>query len=458
MASDISGPQVSRKSRDHYFQFARPSERSVQSIRLAWQLLIYRTTCFFLCHMWFLKVLFGLLRLLRPVAIFKKIMIVTKASEVREVLERFDDFTLGDSIAPGMPWGSFLMTVDWRNQHTRERQLLQNAVHAGDVKKISAIAAARCRRQIAAASGQIDVVAQLLEPVVVDIAAEYYGVSHLAGCERRMAQAMGDLAGIIMVNPPVGSKPWFRSRDSIASVTAHLLAELSSKTSALVPPVAAPPDDDLLIRLVQQLGGPDVPSWFDEDWIRRYMTGLLATGAATIVRAGAHAIDQMLAHPGVTEKARAVAIELDQAEQRGEQKRADELRCRLRHFLYEALRFRPMLPLLLRDTPRETVIAHGTKRARIVPAGTRVMAPPLAAMFDPEEFATPSSFDPSRPLECYVLFGHGPRHCFGKYIAETVLIEVFRSLFFLPNLARAAGSKGRIAYIGPVATELVVTF
>jgi cytochrome P450 len=408
--------------------------------------------------MWFLKVLFGVLRYIRPVAIFKKILVVTKASEVREVLERFDDFTLGDSIAPGMPWGNFLMTVDWRNQHAQERQLLQSAVRSTDIQKIRAIAAARCRQQIAAARGQIDVVAQLLEPVVVDIAAEYYGVPPLAGCERKMAQAMGDLAGIIMVNPPVGSEPWSRSRESIANVTAHLLAELSSKISRLAQPIAGSPSDDLLTRLVQQLRAPGVPSWFDEDWIRRYLTGLLATGAATVVRGGAHAIDQLLAHPETPEMARAVAIEIDRAEQRGEQQRVDQLLCTLRHFLYEALRFRPMLPLLLRDTPRETVIAYGTKRARIVPAGTRVIAPPLAAMFDPEEFATPSRFDPSRPIERYIHFGHGPRHCFGKYIAETVLIEIFRSLLFLPNLSRAAGPKGHIAYIGPVAAGLVVTF
>jgi hypothetical protein len=41
----------------------------------------------------------------------------------REVLERFDDFTLGESIEPGMPWGNFLMTVDWRQRHAQERQL-----------------------------------------------------------------------------------------------------------------------------------------------------------------------------------------------------------------------------------------------------------------------------------------------------------------------------------------------
>jgi cytochrome P450 len=199
MASSFPKPVVQCGSRDRYSQFARSVERFIQSRRLAWHLLIYRATCFSLCHLWFLKLVFGFLRRIRPVAIFGKILVVTRARDVREVLERFDDFTLGDFIAPGMPWGTFLMTVDWRNQHAQERQLLQNAVHPTDTQKIRTIAAARCRRQIDAAGGQIDVVSQLLEPVVVDIAAEYYGIPPLAGCARKMANAMRDLAGIIMV-------------------------------------------------------------------------------------------------------------------------------------------------------------------------------------------------------------------------------------------------------------------
>jgi cytochrome P450 len=458
MASNIPKPLVQCGSRDRYSQFARSVERFMQSRRRAWRLLMYRTACFFLCHLWLYKISFGILRRIRPVFIFKRLLVVTKAREVREVLERFDDFTLGDSIDPGMPWGTFLMTVDWRHQHTQERQLLQSAVHQTDINKIRAIVTERCRLQIDAAGGQIDVVSQLLEPVVVDIAAKYFGIPPLAGCKQKMAHAMRDLAGIIMVNPPVGSEPWSRSRASIANVTAILLEELSRKSSALAGPPAARLDDDLLTRLVQRLGVPGRPSWFDEDWIRRYLTGLLATGGATIVRAGAQAIDRILAHPGALEKAQAVAIQLDQEEQRDAPQNVDQLRCTLRHFLYEALRFRPMLPLLLRDTPRETVIAYGTGRARIVRAGTKVIAPPLAAMFDPEAFPGPSHFDPSRSFECYLHFGFGPRHCFGQYIAETALLEIFRSLLLLPDLSRAAGSKGRIVYDGPAAAGLVVTF
>jgi cytochrome P450 len=429
----------------------------MQSTILAWQLRVYRTSCFFLCHLGFMKVVFALLRRVRPVFIFKKLLVVTKASDVREVLARFDDFTLSQSIEPGMPWGTFLMTVDWPNQHAQERQLLQDAVRRTDIQKIRAIVAARCRDQVALARGQIDVVTELLEPVVVDIAEQYYGVPPLAGAPHKMALAMRDLAGIIMVGPPVNSEPWVRSRDSIADITTHVLAELSHTTAALASTI--PPNDDLLTRLAQRLRTSGQPHWFDQDWIRRYLTGLLATGGATIVRAGAQAVDQLLAHPAALEKARATALELDRVERLGTQEeRAEQLRCTLRHFLYEALRFRPMLPLLIRDTPRETVIAYGTKRARTVPAGTKVIAPPLAAMFDPEEFTAPSDFNPSRPLEQYVHFGHGPRQCFGKYIAETTLIEIVRSLLVLPDLSRADGPKGRVAYEGPVAAGLAVTF
>jgi cytochrome P450 len=458
MASNIPKPVVQGGSRDRHSPFARSVGHFIHSIRLASHMLIYRVTCFFLCHLWLFKFGFGLLRRFRPVFIFKKLLVVTRARDVREVLQRFDDFTLGDFIDPGMPWGTFLMTVDWRQQHAQERQLLQDAVDPTDVDKIRAIVDARCHRQINAAGGQIDVVSQLLEPVVVDIAKEYFGVPPLAGCTRKMAHAMRDLAGIIMVNPPVGSEPWSRSRANIANVTDLLLKELSHKRSALAGPPPSPPTNDLLTRLVQRLHGAGGPNWFDEDWIRRYLTGLLATGGATIVRAGAGAIDQILAHPGGLEKAQAVAIELNQAAQSGAQQRVDELRGTLRHFVYEALRFRPMLPLLIRDTPREAVIAYGMKEARIVPAGTRVLAPPLSAMFDSEAFSDPEHFDPSRPFECYLHFGFGPRHCFGQYIAETVLLEIFRSVLVLPDLSRAAGSKGRLAFDGPVATGLVVTF
>ena len=338
-----------------------------------------------------------------------KLLIVTQAREVREVLERFDDFTLGESIEPGMPWGNFLMTVDWRQRHAQERQWLQSAVDPADPARLRAIVDQRCRQQIAAANGHIDVVSELLEPVVVDIADKYFGVPPLAGSTRDMAHAMRDLAGIIMVKPPIGSEPWSRSRSHIAKITDLVLSEIASAASGGGSHPTSP-GDTLLTRFVQRLGTSDAPAWFDQDWIRRYLTGLLATGGATIVRAAAGAIDQILAHPDALQEAQKVAIELDQAMGRGDEERVNVLRTTLRHFVYEALRFRPMLPLLVRDTPHDTVIAYGTKKARLVRAGTRVLAPPLSAMFDREAVPDPSSFDANatvRPVSAFWLWGAG---------------------------------------------------
>jgi cytochrome P450 len=459
MDTNIFKSTMRRESLDRYFQFVSRLERFIEARRLAFRMQLYRVQCHFLCQLDLFKFLFSVLRRFRPIFIFNKLLIVTQAREVREVLERFDDFTLGESIDPGMPWGNFLMTVDWRQRHAQERQWLQSAVDLTvDPARLRAIVDQRCRQQISAANGHIDVVCELLEPVVVDIADKYFGVPPLAGSTRAMADAMRDLAGIIMVKPPIGSKPWSRSRSHIAEITDLVRNEISSVASFAAGSHPTSPGGTLLTRFVQRLGTSGAPDWFDQDWIRRYLTGLLATGGATIVRAAAGAIDQILAHPDALQEAQKVAIALDQAMGRGDDDRVTMLRATLRHFVYEALRFRPMLPLLVRDTPRDTVIAYGTKKARLVRAGTRVLAPPLSAMFDVEAVPDPSSFDAKRSFDQYLHFGFGARECFGRYIAEIALLEVFRSLLLLKGLSRTADAKGQLEFDGPVAAGMVVTF
>jgi cytochrome P450 len=432
----------------------------------------YRIPCYILSHMAGLKLAYAVLRVVRPVLIIGKVAVVTKASDVREVLERFDDFVLSDSIEPGMPWGPFLMTVDWRDQHARERRMLQSAVEpAADLLTIRNIAADVCRSQLKAAEniGRIDVVADLAEPVMVEIFKKYIGVPPLGGDPRRMAAAMRHLAGIIMVDPAVGTEPWIKSRADISDLTQQLVDQLATEAAtadaeagADEPPL--PDSQTLFARLVRR-HRQSPPDWFDHDWIRRYLTGLVATGGATIVRATAHAVDQLLAHPDGLRRAQALSGALDRVESGADPEecaeaakvRLDLSRDALRKCIYEALRFRPMLPLLVRDCPRDTIIANGTKRARLVPAGTRVIAPPLAAMFDPVAFPDPSRFQ-ERPIESYFHFGFGPRRCFGKYIADIALLEVVHALMRLPGLARAAGRDGQVGYEGPAPNSLVVTF
>jgi cytochrome P450 len=104
------------------------------------------------------------------------------------------------------------------------------------------------------------------------------------------------------------------------------------------------------------------------------------------------------------------------------------------------------------------MLAKGTTRQRRVPAGARVIAGPLAAMFDPEVFERPWHFCSARPLEDYVHFGDGPHVCFGKYVADTQIIEILRALLLLNSLQRAPGRRGRVHYEGPAVDSLGIVF
>src|SRR6201991_3451406 len=195
MDAHVPKPLMQDVSRDSYSPAAKRVERFTKSCRRALLLVWYRLQCLLLDHLGFLKWVTDRLRRRRPVFVLGKLVVVTRAREAREVLQRFDDFTLGEIIDPGMPWGTFLMTVDWRQRHAQERQWLQDAVRLpDDIEKIRAIVDARCQ-QVQPSGRRLDVVTELLEPVVVDIAKEYFGVPPLGGSPQRMALAMRDLAG-----------------------------------------------------------------------------------------------------------------------------------------------------------------------------------------------------------------------------------------------------------------------
>src|SRR5215471_8813150 len=109
MIPNIPKPLTQGLTPSRPWQGASLAVRIVHSARLACRLLIYRAVSFFLLHLLIPNLIFSMLRRFRPVATIGNTLFVTKGDHVREVLTRFADFTLGDVIEPGMPWGSFLM-------------------------------------------------------------------------------------------------------------------------------------------------------------------------------------------------------------------------------------------------------------------------------------------------------------------------------------------------------------
>lgn len=443
----------------------------------------YHVTAWVLCNPGPLRPLFALLRRLRPIAVTGTTVLLGKGADAREVLDRFEDFTLGEVLSPRMPWGPFLLTIDWRDQHDRERALFESMVARGDdIARLRDIAASVCETAIAEASRaydgrrQIDVVRGVCEPVVVAVADRYFGIPVVRADVSHTAQLLREIAGIAMVSPPEGSRRDARAKAAIAELTRHVTDAIASEASRVVPAPMAPaqPGQSLLERLVRAARAPDKPVWLDDDFVRRYVTGLAATGGATIVRASTNALYELLCRPRALRLALSACATLDRAERecatlernpdatvyarRQALVALEVARDELRQLIYEALRFRPMLPLLLRYTPRDALIAKGTPRQRLIKAGASVIAAPTAVMFDPAEFESPGEFRSQRPLTSYVHFGFGPRTCFGKYVADTVMLEIFRCLLKLPGIALSEGWGGLINYDGPVADSLIVTF
>jgi cytochrome P450 len=185
--------------------------------------------------------------------------------------------------------------------------------------------------------------------------------------------------------------------------------------------------DDVLGRaLTLQSSSPE----FTDVAIRNNMVGLVIGAIPTISKAAVQAVDQLLDRPDALAGARAAAQAGDEA--------------LLGAYVFEALRFNPVNPVIYRRATRDVTIAASTLRAARIPQGTMVLAANLSAMFDPLHIDEPEEFRVDRPWGDYILWGYGLHTCFGAYINRAVIPAMLKPVLARPNLRRAAGAAGQI--------------
>ncbi len=108
-------------------------------------------------------------------------------------------------------------------------------------------------------------------------------------------------------------------------------------------------------------------------------------------------------------------------------------------YVWEALRFVPILPYLFRQCASPYTLGKKSPRETTIPAGAYVLPVVLSAMFDPHVFERPDEFIPSRSWAQSFHFGFGSHECLGKYVGMVMIPEMVRQMVLLPNL-RAEGS------------------
>ncbi|RAZ88630.1 cytochrome [Mesorhizobium hawassense] len=379
--------------------------------------------------------LLALLRRFKPNVGFGNFLLVTRGVDVRDILERGDEFETpyGPEMAELARGSNFILGMQDGAAYRQMKSAVLSAFPPAEVEAtVRPIAERHSRDIMTRASPGFDAIAGLMKIVPVRICRDYFGLE--IDDETEFADWSIALSALFFSDPT--ANPTTRQ---LAVVAGDRLIKIIDRSIAAVRERTGKDDRPLarLVALMDQgrLSLPDIHS---------IMLGMVAGFVPTNVLAGSNCLNVILTR---TDARQAV----DEAIAAGDTGKLDRA-------IMEAMRFKPIWIGPWRYTRRDAVIGKGTRRERLVKAGTVVMPATLSAMFDPEIVQRPNEFDTSRPYRDYMVFGHGIHLCIGAEIARIQIGECVRALFSKPKLARARGRAGKMADVGAYPANLKVDF
>ena len=216
----------------------------------------------------------------------------------------------------------------------------------------------------------------------------------------------------LFVNPLNQRKIRKRGLQAQYEVLDHIREHIKTVTAGLEKNGMMPIHDTVLERM---LLSPEVRSGqISHDRVAINMIGLLGASIETVQMAVIKALEFYLLNPELRKEAEALA-------------RNGDLPALQSHII-EALRLRPVGPLLIRYAEKDATIAAGTPRETKIPAGTSVILGIYSAMRDPEAMSDPEEFKPGRAPDHYFTFGYGHHRCAGDRLAEIEVALILSAL------------------------------
>src|SRR3954454_7902973 len=374
-------------------------------------------------------VVLAALRRVRPIVVVKGNAMITRANDVHAVLRDHEHFTVSH-YEPKMAAvsGPFILGLDDTPLYRRDHAALRAAIRAEDVPQIGAATLAAARERVAAAGSQIDVVAQLADPVIDRVMSEYFGTP---GPDTAMQLGWArDIFQDVFLNIANAPAVHERALAAGAEMRPHLDRLIAERRAALEAGRDVP--DDVLTRLLRHR--PEDGGLHDIG-IRHNFIGLIAGWIPTVSKAFAMVVEELLRRPRELAAAQQAARNGDEA--------------LVAAYVFEALRFRPQTWALLRICGADQTIAPGTRRATRIREGGRVLVATQSAMFDPRAVEAPEQFRVDRPWSTYLHFGDGLHTCFGLQINRVHLPALATALLEGPPIARLPGHAGRLRTAGP---------
>jgi cytochrome P450 len=379
---------------------------------------------------------FALLRKIDPILLVKDMAIVTRFTDVQEILSRDDVFHVpyAQHFAMLCEGRNFILGMEDTPQYTRDVATLRLAIRREDIPGIVApLVTARATALVSAAGGAIDVVTELADMVPSALVAEYLGCPSMPGAHDYAAQAAAISGFLFLPSTPALEQ---QALADARAMRAALRATITDRKAA------ATQTDDVLGRLLlmQAQGFPGL----SDEGILDQLFGIVVAIIPTTSGAVARALDELFRRPAMLARAQAAAREDDYAT--------------VQQFILEALRFNPIGPGVFRVANADYTVAAGTNRARTIPLGTKVLVALESAMMDGDTLDDPRAFRLDRPAWQYMHFGYGLHTCFGRYINAVQLPRILAAILKQPNLRRAAGDRGALQLAGPFPAHLHVEF
>ena len=403
-----------------YREYRRPRYNAANTsatVGVTWRQRLSRWFQRALSSPFLLRVASKILRL-KPVLRLGQTTVVSGYEQVVKTLTADQDFTIAEINAARMNRisGPFLLGMDRGAQYDRENAAVHSIIKSTDLDWVRRIASGTAESMVDAARpyGRLDVSGNYARVSAARVVAEYLGVP--GPTEHILMQWMRSLFWDVFLNRK-NDVPVRRAADSAAAELREYLSGLIAQRA-----VEGAQGDDILSRLVRA-------GVLDPEGIRRNVTGIIVGAIDTTVTATANAAGVLLAKPE--------AMRLTQ--QAAESNDPEALtRC-----VYEAMRFNPQTPALLRHSKAD---------------GSTVLVLTISGMFDPSAFPEPDRFRADRPLDRYLHFGYGMHTCYGAMINGVQLPELVRTMVRLPNLRRGSGAYRKVMYEGPFPDRLVVEF
>lgn len=380
--------------------------------------------------------IFWLLRRFAPVLDLGDVVLVSRYDDVVTVLSTDERFhvTYGDQMRQITAGQNFFLGMQPSSEYTLNVTNMRHVVRQDDIpRQLVAPLEQLTEKIIDSVGGQLDVVQQLGMVAPPTVIASYFGtpIDGLSGYAEKASLMFRYI--FIPDNPEDVNK---RALAAAADMRAYFDQVIARRKANPVE------KDDVLGRCLK-LQADGVPG-MDDLGIRNNFIGLIVGAVPSISKCATQALDQLLLRPSALEAAQQAARESD-----------DDLLAR---YVFEALRFNPNNPGLLRKAVSDFRIGSSWFGSATIKKEKIVMALTFSAMFDERKVNAPNAFRVDRPATDYLHFGTGMHECFGRYISRALIPQVLKPLLKQVDLRRAQGDAGRLRMDGPFPSGMVVEF